>query len=135
MKKQLYRLPASSSGEGKSQLASLWFLPENRNDRYLRTLSYLCFIGSDIITPSSRLACQRRGFARGRYQRLIALAFPTIVVPNVRTLPLPLVFHPRAESNTKVYNADTDVRDESARRRAPRCERSLFTVSFSDSFA
>lgn len=50
----------------------------------------------DIITPPTTR------MRRGRYQPTRALAFPTIAVPNARTLPLPLVFHPRAESSAEV---------------------------------
>lgn len=54
----------------------------------------------DIITPPTTR------MRRGRYQPTRALAFPTIAVPNARTLPLPLVFHPHAESSAEVqYSA------------------------------
>lgn len=77
------------------------------------------------------------GDEAARYQVTRALAFPTIAVPNARTLPLPLLFHPRALStgaqvqcNVADYDDDLTVVVDSRRERT-----TLFITLLPDSFA
>lgn len=64
----------------------------------------------DIITPRRQRGCARRQLTR-------ALAFPTIAVPNARTLPLSLLFR------TRVVDECSSTMQHSRRRRRLDCGR------------